>query len=229
MKYSLKENQIILAVTVALGLYDFFTIPFNSFLVASIFALVLYYITKSLFIVAFIYFIPQLIHISNKILKCDEGMANSQEEVTDRIKSMTNKYNRGENLNPETPTKEYFTDANEVSQRVSDIRNKNALPKVSEVSGLVDTDVPSETYPIEGNPSYPGFMREGFMGTNLSNNNRIETVPEEEIPANGTVETPMRANSVIEPYDDLSLNTALARNSSSKLSLGDMKSVDMTM
>lgn len=229
MRYSLKENQIILAVAVVLGLYDFFTIPFNSFLVASIFAVTLYYLTNSVFIIAFVYFIPQLIHISNKVLGHSEGMVNSQSEVTDRIKSMTNKYNRGENLNPETPTKEYFTDAKEVSQRVSDIRNKNALPKVGEVSGLVDIEVPSEEYPIEGNPSYPGFMREGFMGTTLNSSNRIETVPEEDIPANGTVEKPMRANSVIEPYDDLSLDTALARTSSSKLSLANMKSVDMTM
>ena len=231
MRYSLKENQIILAVAAVMGLYDFFSIPFNSFLLASIFALVLYYLTKSPFIVAFVYFIPQLIHISNIVLG-REGMVGSQSEVTDRIKSMTNKYSRGENLNPETPTKEYFTDAKEVSQRVADLSNKNALPKVKEVSGLVDIDMPSGTYPIEGNPSYPGFMREGFMGTNVNNSTRIETMPEEEIPAMGTVETPMRASNVIEPFDDLSINTALARgnnSSSMNLSPANMKSVDMTM
>jgi hypothetical protein len=229
MTYSLKENQIVLAVAVVLGLYDFFTLPFNSFLVSCIFAGSLYYITKSTFIVAFVFFIPQLIHISNRILYNNEGMTNSPNEITDRIKSMNNKFSRGENLNPETPTKEYFTDAKEISERVSGLRARNSSSKVDEVSGLVDISMPSGTYPIEGNPSYPGFMREGFMGTNINTNNRIETVSEEEIKPVGTIESNLRPNNVIESYDDESLKTALARNSSANLGPSNMKSVDMTM
>jgi hypothetical protein len=229
MTYSLKENQIVLAVAVVLGLYDFFTLPFNSFLVSCIFAGSLYYITKSTFIVAFVFFIPQLIHISNRILYNNEGMTNSPNEITDRIKSMNNKFSRGENLNPETPTKEYFTDAKEISERVSGLRARNSSSKVDEVSGLVDISMPSGTYPIEGNPSYPGFMREEFMGTNINTNNRIETVSEEEIKPVGTIESNLRPNNVIESYDDESLKTALARNSSANLGPSNMKSVDMTM
>jgi hypothetical protein len=229
MAYSLKENQIVLAVAVVLALYDFFTLPFNSFLISCIFAASLYYITKSTFIVAFVFFIPQLIHISNKILYNNEGMTNTPNEITQRIKSMNNKFSRGENLNPETPTKEYFTDAKEISERVTGLRTKNALPKVDEVSGLVDISMPSGTYPIEGNPSYPGFMREEFMGTNVNTNNRIETVSEEEIKPVGTIESNLRPNNVIESYDDESLKTALARNSSANLGPSNMKSVDMTM
>jgi hypothetical protein len=228
MAYSLKENQIVLAVAVVLALYDFFTLPFNSFLVSCIFAATLYYITKSVFIIAFVFFIPQLIHISNKVIGNSEGMTNSPKEVSERIRSMTSKYSRGENLNPETPTKEYFTNATEVSQRVSELK-KHAVPKTETVSGVVDISMPSGTYPIEGNPSYPGFMREGFMGTNVNTMNRIETVPEEEVPPVGTIDKNPRANNVVEPFDDESVNTALIRNSSTNLAPSNMKSVNMTM
>ena len=229
MAYSLKENQIVLSVAVVLGLYDFFTLPFNSFLISCVFAGTLFFITKSLFIVAFVFFIPQIIRTSNVLLGHNENMTDLPANVSNRIKSMKAKYDSGENLNPETPTKEYFTNVEEISQRNIDIRNKNTLEKVNEVSGIVDIEMPSETYTIEGNPSYPDFMREGFMGTNINMNHRIETVPEEEISAVGTVDKNPRANNVVEGYDDESVNTALARNSNTKFDSSNMKSVDMTM
>jgi hypothetical protein len=229
MAYSLKENQIVLSVAVVLGLYDFFTLPFNSFLISCIFAGSLFFITKSVFIIAFVFFIPQIIRISNMLLGRNENMTDLPTNVTNRIKSMKSKYDSGENLNPETPTKEYFTNAEEISQRNIDIRNKNTVAKVNEVSGVVDIDMPSGTYPIEGNPSYPNFMNEGFMGTNINMNNRIETIPEEEISAVGTVDKNPRANNVVESYDDESVNTALARNSNTNFDSSNMKSVDMTM
>ena len=229
MAYSLKENQIVLSIAVALALYDFFSLPFASFLVSCVFAATLFFITKSIFIVAFIFFIPQIIRISNVLLGHKEKMTDLPTNVANRIKSMKAKYDSGENLNPETPTKENFTNAQEVSQRNIDIRNKNNLAKVNEVSGVVDVTMPSGTYPIEGNPSYPNFMSEGFMGTNINTNNRIETIPEEEISAVGTMENNPRANNVVESYDDESVNAALARNSNTKFASSNMKSVDMTM
>lgn len=229
MKYSVKENQIVLSVAAVLALYDFFTLPFHSFFVASVFAFVLYYISKSVFIVAFVYFVPQLIQITNVVLGKKEGMTDSTKNITERIKTMKSKYSQGENLNPETPTKEYFVDAKEVSERNIDLRKKNKLPQVEEVLGVVDITMPSGTYPIQGEPSYPGFMKEGFMGTELNAPERIETVAEESVKPVGTFETNPRPSNVVEAYDDESINTALTRNVNSSLSPSNMKSVDMTM
>ena len=225
----MKENQIIMIVTAVLALYDFFSVPFSSFLVTCVFALVIYYLTNSMFLLAFVFFVPQVIKMTNTILGRKENMTDTPKEISERLQNISKKFSRGVNLNPETPTKEYFTDAKEVSQRNIEIRNKNILPHVKEVEGVVDTSMPSGVYPIEGDPSYPNFMKEGFMGTNINASNRIETVPEETVPAVGTVEATVRANNVIEPYDDVSVNTALAKNSSNIPISSNMKSVDMTM
>lgn len=209
MAYSLKENQILLGITVILGLYDFVTLPFKSFLITCICATVLYITTQSMFILAFIFCIPQLIHLSNTLIHGKEGMTNSQKDITQRIESMNRKFNH------ETPTQETFTNATEVSERVSQLK-KHGVPN-------------SNTDTIEGNFSQSGFMREEFMGTQLHAKNRIETVPEEDIPVIGTVEKNPRPNHVVEPFDDESVNTALLRNASRNPVSSNMKSVDMTM
>lgn len=229
MRTSLKESQVISMVTAVIALYGFFTLPFTSFAISAVFALAIYYLTQSIILVAFVFFLPQVIKIVNTLLGAKEGMTDTN-EISNRIKTMTSKYSRGTNLNPETPTKEYFTDAAEVSKRNIQLRNEHMLPKVNEVSGVVDISVPSGTYPIEGTPSYPGFLKEAFMGTNVATNQRIETIPEETLPAVGTVETALRANNTVEGYDDESVNTALVRNMNTQsLAPSNMKSVDMTM
>jgi hypothetical protein len=224
---ALKENQVVLLVATVLGLYDFFTVSFNSFLITSLFALVIYYITSSVFLIAFVYFIPQIIRISN-VLMGKESFTNPQEQITERLKHMDSKFKsaQGPNLNPETPTVEYFNDAKEISKRNEDLRNKNALPAVKEVSGVIDPSLPSGIYPIEGTPSYPNFMKESFIGVPSNTNTRIQTVPEEEVAAVGTMENKLKPTSSVEPFDDESVNTALQRNANnSALHSSNIKSV----
>jgi len=224
---ALKENQVVLLVATVLALYDFFTVPFNSFLVTSVFAAVIYYLTNSTLLIAFVYFIPQIIRISN-ILMGKESFTNPQEQITERLKHMDGKFKstQGPNLNPETPTVEYFNDAIEISKRNEELRNKNALPPVKEVSGIIDPSLPSETYPIEGTPSYPNFMKESFIGVPSNTNTRIQTVPEEELPAVGTMENELKPTATVEPFDDESVNTALQRNANnSALHSSNIKSV----
>lgn len=228
MKLSLKDNQVVLLLATVLALYDFFTVPFYSFIVTCIFAAVIYYLTNSTFLVAFVYFIPQIIRISNILLGKTESFTNPQEEISTRLKRMSSKYNStlGPNLNPETPTVEYFNDAKEVAKRNEDLRNKNALPEVKEVSGIIDATLPSGTYPIEGTPSYPNFMKESFIGAPSTTNARIQTVPEEEVPAVGTFKNSLKPTAAVEGFDDESVNTALQRNAnSSALRSSNIKSV----
>jgi len=225
---ALKENQVVLLVATVLGLYDFFTVSFNSFLITSLFALVIYYITSSVFLIAFVYFIPQIIRISNLLMGNTDAFTNPQEQITERLKHMDSKFKsaQGPNLNPETPTVEYFNDAKEISKRNEDLRNKNALPPVKEVSGIIDPSLPSGVYPIEGTPSYPNFMKESFIGVPSNTNTRIQTVPEEEVPVVGTMENQLKQTSTVEPFDDESVNTALQRNpNNSSLAPSNIRSV----
>ena len=209
MKYSMKENKIVLIVAVMLGLYDFFTIPFNSFLIACVFSIALYCLTKSLFSVAFIFFIPQLILLLNFVLRRNEGLQNPS-------------------ATPEAPIIKNIPTASDINTTIQQIRNKYSAAKNEKFTNKED-DEENEENTIEGNATYPEFMREGFMGTNVENSNRIETYAEEDIPVVGTVEKNPRANNVVESYDDVSVNTALQRNTTQKLSSSSMKSVDMTM
>ena len=228
MKLALKDNQVVLLLATVLALYDFFTVPFYSFLVTCVFAIAIYYLTRSTFLVAFVYFIPQIIRLSNILIGNKDAFTNPQEEITDRLKRMSSKYNSslGPNLNPETPTVEYFNDAKEVAKRNEDLRKNNALPPVKEVSGIVDATMGSGNYPIEGLPSYPNFMKESFVGAPSTTNARIQTVPEEDIPAVGTVKNAPKPTAAVEGFDDESINTALQRNAnSSALRSSNIKSV----
>jgi hypothetical protein len=228
MKLSLKDNQVVLLTASVLALYDFFTIPLYSFIITSIFAAVIYNLTKSTFLIAFVYFIPQIVRITNILLGNTESFTSSQNDITNRIKHMSSKHSAslGPNLNPETPTVEYFNDAKEVAKRNEELRNKNALPQVKEVSGIIDTTMPSGIYPIEGTPSYPNFMKESFIGAPSTTNTRIQTVPEEEVPAVGTFKNSLKPTAAVEGFDDESVNTALQRNAnSSALRSSNIKSV----
>ena len=142
-----KEQQILLVITVIFVLVDFFTIPFYSVLVTSVFGIVLFSLTGSLFLLTLVFMAPLLIMLVNKLLGRKDGFTNPN-EIAERIGGIKKKYSQGENLNPETPTKpqpfvdEYFTDLLEVSKRVEDINSKNKQTKVKEVSAIVDKTLP---------------------------------------------------------------------------------------
>lgn len=207
MKFSSKEQQILFVVAVVIGMYDFFTLHFNTFLLTSLFVGVLYMLTNSLFAVAFIYIVPQFIKLFNAaLLMKHEGMTTDVNQISNRLEKMKQKYSQGVNLNPETPT-ESFTDLKEVSNRVQGLQ-KHTAPKIDNVAGVVDIALPSD-YPIEGNPSYPDFLKES--GTPIDVNGRIYTSAEESVPAMGIMDSFPKQNPFIKNYDELSMNTALAK------------------
>ena len=230
MKFSAKETNILFIMAAVIGLYDFFSIPFNSFLVTSIFAIVFFAFTKSPFFVAFIYLVPQFIKLINMMMGVKEKMTDTPQNISSRLSSIKSKYNQGTNLNPETPTKEYFQDAVSVSNRVEKVMKDNAIRKPSEVSGVVDISQPSGVYPIEGTPSYPNFMEATMGGVELNQNTRIPTVPESSVPAIGSIQNKIIDRPYISTYDDISVSTALKRttNDVPLLTASNLKSDDMT-
>jgi len=231
MKFSTKEINILFVLSAVLGLYDFFSIPFNSFIITLVFAIVLYGFTKSPFYLAFVFLVPQFIKIINTIINVKEKFTDSKtENIVNRLHGIKDKYNQGINLNPETPTKEYFQNATTVSQRVENIIKDNAIKKPYEPSGLVDISQPSNVYPIEGMPSYPNFMETTMGGVELSSSTRIPTVNENSIPAVGSIENKIIDRPYISTYDDISVSTALKRttNDNPLLYASNLKSVDMS-
>jgi len=230
MKFSAKENSILFVLAAVIALYDFFNIPFNSFLITTVFAIALYGFTKSPFFIAFIFLVPQFIKVINMLLGVREKMTDTPQNISSRLNSIKGKYSQGVNLNPETPTKEYFQDAKSVSDRVENVMKNNAIKKPSEVSGIVDISQPSGVYPIEGTPSYPNFMEATMGGVEINENTRIPTVPENSIPAVGTIQNNLLDRPYISTYDDISVSLALKRttNDVPLLTASNLKSDDMT-
>ena len=191
MKFSSKEQKILLVIFVTIDLYDFFTIHYNSFLIATVFAIVLYGLTESLFLVSLVYIVPQFIKLFNSLLANKDAMTDTPNTISNRIAKMSEK----------------FTDLKEISDRV-EVLQKNKPAKVHNVSGVVE-EVPSGIYPIEGEPSYPKFME--TVGTGLNSNTHIYTTAESTIPAIGIIDRFPKQNPYVENFDDVSINTALAR------------------
>ena len=197
MKFNSKEEQILFMVAAILGLHDFFTLPFNSFVITLIFAVVLFYISESLFMLTLVLLVPQVIHTFNKMMGIKEKFTNTN-EISERIINM-------KKVSPES-----FTDLNEISQRVETMK-KVDQPKV-EVSGVVDESLPSGTYPMEGTLSYPKFNEE-TMGTSVDMNTNIHTIAEASLPAVGTIDSLPKQNPYVPKFDEIGLSTALSQSS----------------
>jgi len=220
MKISLKEDKIVLVVASVLALYNFFNIPFYSFLVTTIFAGVIYYLTGSTFLVVFVYTIPQIIKLSNTLLSNNSVVRDNftnVDNITNFIKTQQEKKTEG------------FNNLKEVSERVEKLK-ATTMEKIDTPSGLVDPSLPSGVYPIEGTPSYPNFMKT-TKGVAVNTNTRIQTINESDMPVGDLVDRNPKQNPYIATYDDLSIDTALARttNNNSMINGSTMKSVDMTM
>jgi len=234
MKFQFKEQQILVVVTIILGLVDFFMIPFKSLLVTSIFAIILFILSKSLFLVTLVFISPLLIQFVNKLLNVQkQGFTTNPTEIATRVNDMKHKFSKGENLNPETPTKpqlyvdEYFTDLLEVSKRVEDIQNQNKESKNSQVSGIVDKTLPIGVASLQGVTTTPAFMEQfENMGTNVNTNTRIFTPNEPTVPALGTMDKYPIQHPAIEKLDTDGVNTALMRTTNNN-STNTLKGVDM--
>lgn len=207
MKFNTKEQKILLVIFATILLYDFFTIHYNSFLIASVFGVVLYGLTDSLFLVTIVFIVPQFIKVFNGLLSNKDAMTDSPATITKRITEM----------------KEQFTDLKEISDRVEQLQ-KNKVSKVKNVSGVVEEKIPSGVYPIEGEPSYPKFME--AVGTSLDTNTHIYTTAESAIPAIGIKDSFPKQNPYVENFDDSSINTALARTTNgNSLNAANIKAI----
>ena len=186
----------------------------NSFLVTSSFAALLFYLTRSPFMVTLVYIVPQFIGILNKLMGVKTEKFTNANEITNRIKNMKNGNKQ-----------EAFANLTEVSNRVEQIKKEHNLPRVNEVSGLVDNDVE----PIVGNPSLPTFMQEfENLGTNVQTNNRIYTPSESSVRATGTLNNFPRNNIHVPVIDDVSINTALSKTTNNNsLEASNLKSVEI--
>jgi hypothetical protein len=234
MKFQPKEKEILLVITAVLGLVDFFTLPFYSVLVTAVFAIVLYSLTESLFLLALVFLSPILISLVNKLLGIKDGFMNANvnpNEIADRLSKMKKNYSQGENLNPETPTKpqpfvdEYFTDLLEVSKRVENINNNNKQPKINDVSAIVDRTLPIGPM-YQGLTGTPAFMEQfENLGTDVHTNTRIYTPNESSVPAMETLEQYPILHPAMNKLDTDSVNTALMRTTTSNNTT--FKGIDM--
>uniref|UniRef100_A0A6C0D6Y6 Uncharacterized protein n=1 Tax=viral metagenome TaxID=1070528 RepID=A0A6C0D6Y6_9ZZZZ len=215
MKFTSKEDNVLVVIGSTVALYDFFTIPFNSFLITTTFAGLLFYLTRSPFIVTFVYIVPQFINILNYLMgnssKKEKFMNVNPTEISARIQKMKSGYKQ-----------EPFTNLTEVSNRVQAIKKEHVLPRVKEVSGVVDE-------PVLGNASIPTFMAEfENLGMNVETNTRIYTPTESSVPASGTQNNFPRNNIHVPVIDDISINTALAKTTTNNsTNSSNLKSVEI--
>jgi len=197
-------------VMVGFAIFDFFTLPFNSFIITLVFAIVLYGFTKSQVMFVSVLTIPQLIRLVNGIMsgKKESFMPNNALEVVDNLKKMKEK-------------KESFVDLKEVSDRVVKMKEVPQA-KVEQISGLVDKDA------VMPSLESISFLEQFENRTNLNENVRINTIPESAVPAVGTMEKNTRPVAAVEPFDDQSLNTALVRSMNTmKPTSSNIESVEM--
>ena len=213
MKFTLKEEKTLMIIASVVGLYDFFSIPFNSFLITLSFAGLFFFFTQSPFFVALVFLVPQFIRMLNFMMGKKENFKNAN-EISNRIQTMKTNYKQ-----------EAFTNPLEISNRVENMKKNQGLPKVNNIAGLVNSDVDT----IVGNQTVPLFMEQfENIGTNVSQNTRIFTPSESSVPAVGTLNNFPRnavANSTV---DSESVNTALAKNTNNNsITSSNLKSVEI--
>jgi hypothetical protein len=195
MKLPVKEVQILNFLTVAVALYDYFTIPFNSFLITLLLGIVFYCFTKSQVLFVCVLLAPQFIRFVNGVIlgKKEMFMVTNPQEVVENLKKM------------KKPS-ESFVNLKEVSERVVNLKNESKVPPVEKLSALVDST------PIMPSVDSIAFLEQFENRTDLTENTRIMTIPENAVPAVGTVERNARAMAAVEAFDAQAVNTALVRS-----------------
>lgn len=195
MKLPVKEVQILNFLTVAVALYDYFTIPFNSFLITLLLGIVFYCFTKSQVLFVCVLLAPQFIRFVNGVIlgKKEMFMPTNPQEVVENLKKMKK-------------PNESFVNLKEVSERVVNLKNESKVPPVEKLSALVDST------PIMPSVDSIAFLEQFENRTDLTENTRIMTIPENAVPAVGTVERNARAMAAVEAFDAQAVNTALVRS-----------------
>ena len=211
MKFTRKEESILVIIASTVALYDFFTIPLTSFLITVAFAGILFYLTRSYFLLALVFIVPQFINLLNSVMGNKKEKFTNVTEITKRIQEMRKE--------------EKFTNLNEISSRVESLKREYNKPKLNSVSGVVNNDLE----PIVGNPSLPDFMREfEDLGTDIQTNSRIHTPSEYSVPASGVRNNFPRSNIHVPVIDDVSIDTALSTTTSNgSTESSNLKSVEI--
>ena len=195
MKLPIKEAQILNILIVLFAGYDFFSLPFNSFLITLVSAIIIYALTKSPILVGSVLLAPQFIRLMNTVIlgKKESFIPTNPTEVIDNVKRMKT---------------ESFTDLKEVSDRVVKITKENKLPDVEKVSGVVDETIMPTVDSI-------AFLEQFENRTDLTENTRIMTMNETSFPREETTERNTRSVANVEGFDTQTVNTALVNSMNS--------------
>ena len=211
MKLPVKEVQILNFLSVAVTLYNFFTLSFNSFIISLIIAVAFYFFTKSQVLFVSLIIVPQFIRLVNGIIfgKKETFMTATPQEVIENLKKLKN-------------SNESFVNLQEVSDRVINLKKDSKVPPVEKLSALVDASIMPTVDSI-------AFLEQFENRTDLNENTRIMTIPENAVPSVGTVEKNARAMVAIEPFDAEAVNTALVPSTNTKKPISsELESIEVS-
>jgi hypothetical protein len=176
-----------------IAVYDLVTLPFNSFIITLVIAIISFMATKSFLFTASVFVIPQLIRLMNIILlnKKDSFVVKNPEEVINNLKEF-------KQFKQDKPT-EAFNNPNEIIERVKSLQNEQK-----------EEDEDQEK--LEGTVDSLKFLEQFSNLTEVNENQRIYTVNEGAIPPMPTIMNKNRPTAAVEAFDNTSLNTALIRS-----------------
>jgi hypothetical protein len=211
MKLPVKEVQILNFLSVALTLYNFLTLSFKSFIISLIIAIAFYLFTKSQVLFVSLIIVPQFLRLVNGFIsgKKEKFMTATPEEVIENLKKMKNQT-------------EPFVNLKEVSDRVVNLKKDSKVPPVEKLSALVDASIMPTVDSI-------AFLEQFENRTDLNENTRIMTIPENAVPSVGTVEKNARAMVAVEPFDAEAVNTALVPSTNTKKPISsELESIEVS-
>jgi len=225
----LKENLVVQVIAGLIALYDISTLSIQAVLITSIFAISLFYITSSYYVLVCVLLTPQVIRILNFLMGKNETFANATPELIQKnLESIQAKQK-------EMYKKESFTTAIEVADRVKSLKNDSVLNKVSNPDSLnLDSVLEGDVYKPstdkqvpDGDTYIPSFMRQyESLGVPLNVNGRIPTQVEESVPHVGVVDRNPQENPFLKGIDTESIEVTMKRTLADKPTSSNIASVD---
>jgi hypothetical protein len=205
----MKSSQIEFIIVLLIAGYNLVTLPFNSFIIILVVAVMSFMLTKSLVFTGSIFVVPQLILLMNTLLlnKNESFVPKNAEEVINNVKQ----------FRQDKPS-EGFNNPNEIIDRVKSLQNK---PKE-------ENNHDDDQEELEGTIDSLKFLEQFDNLTEVNENQRIHTVNENMIPAMPTIMNKNRPTAAVEAFDNTSLNTALIKSSNTNIPISsNMKSVEI--
>jgi hypothetical protein len=199
MNIVLKESLVIQIIAGLISLYDLTTLSIQAVLITAIFAIALYYITSSFYVLICVLIAPQVIRILNFLMGKTETFTNATPaQVEKTIQDIQKKQ------------KESFVSAVEVSDRIIQLKNAHPMKKIE---GPADND----SSILEGSSEIPSFMTQyETLGVPVNINGRIPTQTEESIPPIGTLERDPQDNPFHTSIDTESIEMTMKRTLADK-------------